>query len=103
MPGTPASDRFVSGEWRISVANGFSADFSHMSFLTANSPYHQEFEHEAGNTALWEPWDLGSVRMVTYSHLGIISGLPVRTKPLARRTLARVRCRRLKRWSELWS
>ena len=33
----------------------------------------------------------------------VSSGLPVRTKPLARRTLARVRCRRLKRWSELWS
>jgi hypothetical protein len=37
MPGTPASDGFVSGECRISVANGFSADFSHMSFLTSTA------------------------------------------------------------------
>jgi hypothetical protein len=34
---------------------------------------------------------------------GIASKYGVRTKPLARRTLPRVRCRRLKRWFELWS
>ena len=38
MPGTQASDRLVSGECRISVANVFSADFSGMSLLTATTP-----------------------------------------------------------------
>src|SRR6202022_3118538 len=35
-------------------------------------------------------------------HLLTAEHAQLTTKPLARRTLARVRCRRLKRWSELW-
>src|SRR5437773_9936371 len=52
-------------------------------------------------TLLWNHFASNSqaVKLLTT----VTSELLVRTKPLARRTLARVRCRRLKRWPELWS